>query len=245
MKKILLLSAFSVSILQASQAQVLEFEHNPATLTTSGNASGEYVTVYNTVSNQTEMPVVYEWTLINSSEIPSGWSYNGFCDNSTCYNAGTIIAWETGSPVECSLSGGARSTDFKLQLEIPYAAPAATATFKFRVEVKEGGTQVDTISFIVTKSTTGVEVIPVDDSRVNIYPNPTLDGQVNIYASKELNAQKYIIYNMLGQSVLVDNLNPAVELHTLNIHNLTKGLHFIQLVDADNKVITTRRFIKD
>lgn len=244
MKKILLLSSISLLGLFNAQAQVLEFEHNPATLSTTGSGAEPFVTVYNTVNNMTTSNVKYKWTLINPSEIPSGWAYNGFCDNSTCYNAGTLIAWETGNPVECELPPSARSTDFKLQLEIPNTAPAAIGTFKFRVEVLEGGTQEDTIVFIVTKSTTSIDAIALDDARLSLYPNPSATGTINLYTARELKAKHLNVYNMLGQQISTHVLNQNAETHQIDIQNLQSGLHYIQVVDASNTIISTRNFIK-
>lgn len=244
MKKYLLLSSISLLTFQQINAQVLEFEHNPATLATTGNGDDFFVTVYNTVNNNTATNVKYQWKLINPTDLPSGWSYNGFCDNSTCYNAGTLIAWETGSPVECNLAPNARGTDFKLQMGIPDAAPAGVGTFKFRVEVLEGGTQIDTVTFIITKSTTSINAIQVEDNRVGIYPNPSYDGMVNVFVAKELKAKSLNIYNLLGQLVDSRSLNNSSEVHQLNIQNLNSGLHYFQIIDDNNQTITARQFIK-
>lgn len=72
---------------------------------------------------------------------------------------------------------------------------------------------------------------------VSIQPNPC-SSQLIITSS--LNYSNVRIINTIGQLVLSEGNN-----NNININHLDKGIYFLQLLDKDNNIIKTKRFIKE
>lgn len=71
----------------------------------------------------------------------------------------------------------------------------------------------------------------------SIFPNP---AKTEININTELQYQSLVVVNSLGQVILnKENTN------TLNLETINNGVYFIQLLDKENKVIGTKKFIKE
>jgi sugar lactone lactonase YvrE len=85
-----------------------------------------------------------------------------------------------------------------------------------------------------------VGVNELDNSNKNqlsIYPNPSGN---NIQLNTEANFNSIEIINSFGQLVLKQNFT-----NSISIENLNRGIYFIHLFDAQNKLLATKKFIKE
>lgn len=73
----------------------------------------------------------------------------------------------------------------------------------------------------------------------SIYPNPS-EGNINLTLEGEIDQQiEVIVYNELGQVFYEDNLS-AIEMHSIDLHKLNKGLYYIKATWNEEKVILTK-----
>ena len=72
---------------------------------------------------------------------------------------------------------------------------------------------------------------------VSIHPNPCSDA-INIEGLKDLNEIKILIYNQLGETVLVQELFS----NQINVTNLPSGVYFLKV--QTSKEIHTQKFMK-
>lgn len=80
----------------------------------------------------------------------------------------------------------------------------------------------------------------LDNSNNNLFtlfPNPSGN---NIQLNTEANFNSIEIINSLGQLVLKQNFT-----NSISIENLNRGIYFINLLDNQNKLLATKKFIKE
>lgn len=242
MKKILPFLSIAMLPLIA-EAQDFEFAHDTAFVYTEGTADAfEIIPVENTLTNTSDMSYTYTWQLLNPEVLPSSWAFQGFCDNVTCYTSSSPNLWYEGNPVTSGdLAAGAIS-ELKLQMYIETTDENTEVIFKFKISTDN---QEDTAYYLVSKSPLGISVIPMDDHRVGVYPNPSSQVRdLNIFISKELNAQNMVITDILGKQIGILNLSTHQEIYKISeLGNITSGHYFVHVLGKSGEHIATRKFV--
>jgi hypothetical protein len=115
------------------------------------------------------------------------------------------------------------------------ANPIATTVYTVTGVNANGCSNTATISVIVNPCTSINEY--EDSQSLSIFPNPA-KTEINIIT--ELNYSSLVIVNSLGQFIF-QNEKTSI----LSIESINNGVYFIQLLDKENKVIGTKKFIKE
>lgn len=237
MKKILI--ALLLHIPFSLFSQDFEFLDDSVSATTEGSAA--FTAVHNKVINLSDRTYRFTWKLLNPDDILPSWSFNGFCDNSVCYTMMAPNEWYAGNPVESSDLAPSEESEFKLQLNIPPDAENGTCILKFEVSTEF---QTDTAYFIATKaSTTGIAIVPVDDARICLYPNPSATGKISLFTSKELKTKEIHLINMMGRKEAVIPAS-GTEIQVIDIQHLSNGIYFLDIIDHSGNKLSTRKFTK-
>lgn len=102
--------------------------------------------------------------------------------------------------------------------------------------VDDSGTRLDSVdvSYCSTVSINENEKI-----KVSIYPNPASD-LLNITMKNTVNNVDFVLYNILGEKVILTNLNAG--LNTVNVEKLPNGIYFYSIV-KENKILETKKLV--
>jgi hypothetical protein len=77
---------------------------------------------------------------------------------------------------------------------------------------------------------------PID---IRIYPNPVF-SEFNI--QNGFGITKVVVFNVLGREI--KTFNQVSENQIFHVSEIPRGLYWVQLLDKDNKIITTKRISK-
>jgi hypothetical protein len=110
------------------------------------------------------------------------------------------------------------------------ASPTACETFSF------GEVEDYTVNIVSTGREGEVEIEPIANNEVKLYPNPVKDG--NLFISSETVYSQFRIINVMGQVVQTGTLTE----NTINVSSLTTGTYLLELVNETSS--ETKRFIK-
>lgn len=246
-KKLLLTAALSAVTFTLVNAQdfVLKADtmrkETPGVATVTGVCDDDAVFFYNYVKNNTPNALAkYNWRIIQK-DLPFGWYLCQLCDNNLC-RPKTDAAL---NPSYADVAAGAVNAGDSGLIEPAITVPADgdNGVGILRVKVWTDNTT-DTATFIINKTPTGISKIAVNDSRVNIYPNPA-NNSVLVYAEKSLNPANVSIVSITGQTVYNAPFNTGKEAESININSLSKGTYLIRLNDNKGQLITSRKFIKE
>ena len=87
--------------------------------------------------------------------------------------------------------------------------------------------------------TTGINDLELNNSKIQIYPNPTSDF---LNFESELNQEFQVnIFNSQGQRVFVMN---ARNNKAINISKLSKGIYFVKLTDENGNIFSSEKVVK-
>lgn len=95
--------------------------------------------------------------------------------------------------------------------------------------------------FSVTQNSVGINSLS-PEQRVKIYPTPT-NGKLTINFGAMTHKAIFSVINMLGKTVLGDNMTEAEDAHTLNLSSLQDGIYFLK-IKADQISLTKRIIVK-
>lgn len=105
------------------------------------------------------------------------------------------------------------------------------------------GTEIDMDG--ATGGTTGVKLVGVDDSGLNIFPNPVIENATLEFALANNSNVSLEIYNAIGELVqVVENAVLSAGTHTyqINTAQLNRGMYFYVLKTNEGRV--AKRFVK-
>ncbi len=266
MKKILLsiaaASAF-LAISNSASAQsvfTVRYEDTSDTIKTIGtgeNPSQAQDLLLNThldIANDIDT-FTYQWQ-IKELSLPAGWSLQGFCDNITCYTGTSVMLNAPYAPspesdpvhvvsgindpigklypwIHAPLSTAAKGVGvLKLELKTMHVVSALTPLPE----------QVAELLYIVEKTTDPVSVhkIVVDETSFVVYPNPATKN-ITIYAASKLNASKVLFTDVLGRTVLTKAIANNQTANVIDIESLQAGAYNVSIVDANGKIISSKK----
>jgi len=90
----------------------------------------------------------------------------------------------------------------------------------------------------VTVNDCSVGIEELDNSILNVYPNPA-STTLNIAVDNKLLNNSIRVIDVLGNEVFTSSINSNIE--TINISNLSKGMYFVKIEGIDNPI----KFIKE
>lgn len=255
-KKVFTILAIAVAAQQSSSAQVFTYSTSNDTVTQTTSITSVYdaqnddytntlniETYINNISGQAQP---FRWTYItDSTTAPAGWILSGVCDNIICRPAYSEF-YNHVEQESFAIAAGGQSL---FEPRIFVGANNGTGLYRFKIRTLNPSdstqeTQSDFYTFIITKNPTGVSTISLKDTRVAIYPNPA-QNTVVVYAEKALKANKVSIISITGSEVYSAAFDNSKEVATINIAGFAKGTYMARLTDANGKVITSRKFVKN
>lgn len=221
--KLLLLLAILGGAYQLSNAQ--SFINSPNDTAQAFINPNEFFGMYIYQRNISGSNIQLEWTKISES-IPAGWDYS-LCDLGTCYSAFP----GSGSMAVVSATDSGFISPHCNAFNIP-----GTLTVRFYVYDAAQPTQGDTLTFIYTLQSTGIETQA--SSEFTIYPNPSSDFIQLKGGNMELPAN-LTIFDMNGKVMV--NRNLVNETDNINITTLPVGSYVLEI---QNKSTIRKTFIK-
>lgn len=97
-------------------------------------------------------------------------------------------------------------------------------------------TKTYTVNFTIVESVREAEA-----NHFNLYPNPTND-QITLILDENVNASEVVLYNMTGQTVLVQKINANQTV--INVRNLQSGIYFAAVRNG-NSIIGIQKIVKE
>ena len=239
MKKTLLLSAlvglFSYS---DSTAQTFEFQRGDTAMEVYTSGSNMYV--YNRPRATSSAGVTLEWKMTFDG-IPASWTLTGVCDNISCRSSAESrnSSWKPTMQYDDSYS----ANDFHLAYEDMAAVPNNTsAVAQITVRDVASTSSQKVVTFIASKSATGVVNVTRSDDEVVLYPNPARE-HINVLFNANAGVKNIALYNLIGKPVMVYRIQDNNSAK-LDLNNVASGVYFMRLLNAQGNVVATRRFTR-
>lgn len=199
-----------------------------------------FLEIKDKVTNTSSNSITLDWKVI-SHTLPSTWTVNGFgiCDNQTCIN---YISDNPPSLNKVNTAGAMSPSDnfdFKFQIEV---AALPTGGPYYVTTSATDGTTTDTIVYeIINRFPTSVSNINrANKEDVIMYPNPAR-GELNVIYNGKASIKNISVYNLIGKAVSVYKVTSNNNA-SLDISSIPSGIYFIRLVDAQGRVVATRKF---
>lgn len=234
MKKFLL-SAFAIlSLTGIGTAQTFQTISGD-TVTKASTGTGDQVKVYNLIKNISSSDLAVKWK-ISSYNFPTGWTFEGVCDNVICYSSQNTLAGSY--QVTSIISAGATISDFHAVLTDD-AAPNGSSCW-VRTELNDTVNHYTKYAtFVATKGITGVTTVTRSDDEIVLYPNPARSA-VNIIFDQNSGVKNIAIYNLIGKVVSVYRVSGNSA--KLDVDALPSGIYFVRLTDGEGRIVATRKF---
>lgn len=231
MKKVVLFTLVTIGLMTSQVfAQTYSVAHDSVQSYSSGA-----VDVHNTITNTSSGQVTISWKVVGS-DLSSGWIVTGICDNQLCYpdNILTNNATQNANPINAS-----EDLDLKVQFDGTNAMTSTSSWVSLKVWDKANPLSNTTITYIVNRVATGISTVTKIDDNILVYPNPASD-YLNIRFDQNNGVKNIAVYNLIGRAVSVHKVtgNSA----QLNVSNIPSGIYFVKLLDAQGRVIATRKF---
>lgn len=225
MKKIILALFLGMTFSITASAQTLQFTIGD-TLWVNDAISNTDIYQLSYVKYTGVDPITVVWERQNEN-VPSGWA-TAICDKNLCWGSGistkefTMVANEKADLYGHFYTDGNRGT----------------ASFTLIVYEKENETNGDTL--VIMGRAFGVGVDKVTAADIKVYPNPARTN-MTISLPESISGGTIEIYDMLGNKVIVDNVNGNET--EVNVANLPVGKYVLRFIDQ-NGTAYNKRFQK-
>lgn len=235
MKKTLLLILSILTINLQSFAQATFTTQNGDTAKQAWFTTNQTVKVEQNITNQTNNPLKVKWN-ITSSNFPSGWVFEGLCDNVTCYigNVTNGDVYETDPYLPNTQ--GVFYTNFN-------GDAAANNTWAYvRAQIRDTiNNYAKTVTFIAYKGALGISNVTRYDDEVVLYPNPARNN-VNVLFDGNMGVRNIAIFNLIGKPVKIFKVqgNSA----KLELAEIPSGIYFVRLINSQGKIVATRKLTR-
>lgn len=236
MKKILLAASLigALAISEKSFAQAFTTPKDTVKATYPAN-DGNY---HNDITNPTNAAVTVSWRVVGH-DFPASWqdeSVVGICDNILCRtNAGGNLL--NGTTYSTDAIDPGTTDDFHLQMSMS-GASVVPGTHWITAQLKSGTTTKD-VTWIISKFPTGVSTITKSEDDVVVYPNPARSS-VNVVFNEEANVRSVALYNLLGKMSNIYKVSGNSA--NIPLNDVPSGIYFLRLLDAQGRVVATRKF---
>jgi len=217
-----------------SEAQSFSMQHDTIAVTTYA-----FLESNNAITNLSSSAVTVSWKIIYEN-FPQSWRTSaafGLCDNIFCYDTSIFAG---GTRVMDTISAGQQSI-FKLQIDAssPNVVPTGTSPIYLTAELWDATTR-DTVTFVIYKwNPNNVNKVTNSRDEVTLYPNPAYN-EVNVTFNKEMGVKNVAVYNLVGKQISNYRVNGTSA--KLDIDKIPSGIYFLRLIDANGRIVATRRF---
>lgn len=239
MKKILLFLLTLFAFTSAEAQRTFESERGDTSYTTYNySQGGTEVKAYNRLRVLPGFSArSLEWRYVqNSLSLPSGWSFDGFCDNNLCYTPGYVSQGNWVPPTNPSAD-----TFMDFHLVLGNVVTNGTAMIRIEVRDPQVSNSNRTYTFIVSKNPQGITTSVRSEENIKVYPNPARES-VNVVFNTDNNVKTISVYNLLGQPISAFHVvgNSA----NLPLGDTPAGVYFLRMYDAQGRIVATRRFTR-
>ena len=83
--------------------------------------------------------------------------------------------------------------------------------------------------------------LDIELNSITLYPNPATKS-ITLLTNKAISIDTISIYNAIGQLIVETPINNFIPSFVMDISNLSKGIYFIEISNAKNKI--TKKFVK-
>ncbi len=151
------------------------------------------------------------------------------------YNA--VLSATGDAPIVWSIETGSLPGGLNLSSEgVIDGIPTETETSSFTVKATNSvGNDTKELSIFIDEET-GISMLQIEEMK--IFPNPANNRL--IIECENVNSKKIMLYDMIGNEVLNQNIHDKTE---INISNLQKGIYIVSIV-SENKVIGSFKIVK-
>ncbi len=196
-----------------------------------------FLEIKNKVTNTAPTSITLDWH-VTGHTLPASWTVNGFgiCDNANCYNYNsnqTINTQRTSDPL-------ASNANFDYKLQIDVSALPTGGPYYIMTTVTDGTTTKNPVFELTNRFPTGVSTLNMVKEDVIMYPNPA-HGELNIIYNGNASIKNIAVYNLIGKVVNVYKVTSNNNAN-LDISSIPSGIYFVRLVDAQGRVVATRKF---
>jgi hypothetical protein len=242
MKKILLSVTLlcSFALCSVGQTFTTQYASNGDTAIVAYTSNPE-IEVKNLIQNITNDDITLKWKIVDHNLTGSAWVLGGFCDNITCYtNTADLLAGnaKTTNPILAN----SNIDDFHAILD---GTNAPSNSFAWvQVEVTDEAAHYSRfLTFIATRDLINnvSTVLKSSDDGVVLFPIPARN-KLNLVFRPELGVKSVAIYNLIGKPVSSFKVNDKNI--SLEIGNIPSGIYYVRMMDAQGRVVATRKFTK-
>ncbi len=186
-------------------------------------------------------PVTYTWKVIDCN-FPGDWrtaTASGFCDNDLCLFMPSL--WPTGA-VETSAPYLASDTGV-LDLTLDLTSTSTPGCYYVTVMLHNVLIPTDSAkeTFIICYSTLAAPAA-INNANISLYPNPA-NSELNLSYAPNAGITSLKVFDVMGTEEASQATGNSTSL--VDIHTLSKGVHFIRLINQSGEVVAIRKFVKD
>ncbi|MEY4875765.1 MAG: hypothetical protein RL708_914 [Bacteroidota bacterium] len=231
MKKILLTISLLISVYATTMAQSFSLqdtvENANGTLCTT-SVHGEFK-VYNTGTT----PDTLSWSRSFESNWPSAWTV-ATCDNNGCYASSVVKMTFIVAPGDSAT----------ISMTISTNNVAGNGVIATNISKVGGASLSNRMKSVVTVCTNPNGINENKLSQIKFYPSP-FQANLNVQLNNNSTAKSIEFYNLIGSLVYKQEIALNDDFISVNASSLPKGLYFVSLLDANRKILLSKRIEKN
>jgi len=216
---------FATSLVSRTVAQ--RFTFDPSSTWTQEYYKDDYSSNQIIITNETTEALAFRWKFV-ANTFPAGWNFS-ICDLGSCFPAPpdsndmnvTSVGGDAYFICHTSYNGFVGAGEIQLFVfEIGDEANGDTVTFRYS-----------------TTDVLGMEPVGLDERGLTLFPNPVGD-RVTLQTPPGMGISQVIVYNILGQPVLVREKEVVEPNQVLRAGHLKPGPYFVAVLYANGKRAT-------
>ncbi len=186
-------------------------------------------------------PVTYTWKVIDCN-FPADWqtpAASGFCDDNLCRYLPAL--WPTGA-VETSLVYLPSDTGV-LDLYLDLTSTTTPGCYYVTARLHNVAIPADsaTETWIICYHPVATPAV-IRNAEIRLFPNPAND-ELNLVYDQNARITSLMVFDVLGKEEASQQAGSGTSL--IDIHTLSKGVHYIRLFSSSGEVVAVRKFLKD
>jgi Secretion system C-terminal sorting domain len=185
-----------------------------------------------TISNSSSTPDTLKWIRTLGANWPSAWTVTT-CDNNGCYTA-AVTARQFIVPANSSAN---------ITMTIAHNNMVGTGTINLEIVKFSDTTQKinGVYNGAITTCINGINETKLSD--VKFFPSP-FQSTLNVRLNNNTQVKSVEFYNLIGSLVYKQEIANE-DVVSVNAMNLPKGLYFVSLLDANRKILISKRIEKN
>jgi hypothetical protein len=186
-----------------------------------------------TVSNPNSTPDTLKWIRTLGANWPSAWTVTT-CDNNGCYTA-AVTARQFIVPANSSAN-----------ITMTIAHNNMVGTGVINLEIVKFSDTTQKINGVYNAAITACTNIGINETKlsdVKFFPSP-FQSTLNVRLNNNTQVKSVEFYNLIGSLVYKQEIANE-DVVSVNAMNLPKGLYFVSLLDANRKILISKRIEKN